>query len=86
MKEINKLEQRILDNLTHSEYNEIDDVVFPDMGFLLEGAYHEGFLSTAWKEEWEDYCKENPPGTDDFSYCDVMIRIYEKFKTKENNG
>lgn len=77
---MNVFEQRMIDNLDYSEQVGNDDVMFPGYGYLVEGAYQAGILSDEWRQEFEAYCTEYPSGTDDFSYMELMVRIFNKYK------
>lgn len=76
---MNELEMYILDNLKNSEQVNNDDVIFPEMGLLIEEKYKNGELTKEWRVEFEQYCSDCQPGTDDFSYLDLASRIYKKF-------
>ena len=76
---MNEAEKKIIEKLIKSEREENEDVVFPEMGYLVEEMYREGTLSPEWKTLVGEYMAETPPGSDNFSYLDFIVLLYKTF-------
>ena len=59
-------------------YNDMEK--FTDIVIEIEKKIENGSLPIQWAIVYDDYCKENKPRTDDFSYLDLGDKFIERIR------
>ena len=64
--------------LTDLYMSKSDEDYFPELVLGIENKILSGELSSKWVNVYEEYCKQNPPKTDNFSYIDLGELLLDK--------